>query len=458
MNAHALIGRMGSTDEAKVSIPEGYVEHTVNLVQYQTQLAFGISNTLLVFRQMGLTPTEVGLDLLVLATLVVTADMRISRRDEAQDAWTREIAIDVPVSDPALWSDQAELLQTMLRFLTGDYWTVAFHKRPKAFRTFITRSKVETDASRRHRDVSLFSGGLDSLIGALDLIEAGRDPLFISHWSEGATSKSQYNCEAAISAALPRYEFSRIRGMVKVPKAAFAGAGAENTTRGRSFLFFALAACAATALEKSRDLIVPENGLISLNVPLDVLRLGSLSTRTTHPFYVARWQDLVKALGIGIRLVNPYQLKTKGEMVAECQQPKVLRRIIASSLSCAHPSTARYLGYQGRGIEHCGYCFPCLIRRAAIVAAWGKDPTPYTLEDLESEPLDPRTSKGAQIRSVQVACARLTANPELARSLVLKPGPLSDVHKMIPDLADLYRRGMFELHGFLDGVVTEPSS
>jgi hypothetical protein len=29
---------------------------------------------------------------------------------------------------------------------------------------------------------------------------------------------------------------------------------------------------------------VPENGLIVINVPLDPLRLGAFSTRTTHPF------------------------------------------------------------------------------------------------------------------------------------------------------------------------------
>lgn len=51
---------------------------------------------------------------------------------------------------------------------------------------------------------------------------------------------------------------------------------------------------------------VPENGLIALNVPLDPLRLGALSTRTTHPFYMARWNDLLSALGIPGRLENPY--------------------------------------------------------------------------------------------------------------------------------------------------------
>ena len=34
-------------------------------------------------------------------------------------------------------------------------------------------------------DLALFSGGLDSLIGAIDTLEAGRTPLLISHAGEG---------------------------------------------------------------------------------------------------------------------------------------------------------------------------------------------------------------------------------------------------------------------------------
>ena len=59
---------------------------------------------------------------------------------------------------------------------------------------------------------------------------------------------------------------------------------------------------------------VPENGLIAVNVPLDPLRLGALSTRTTHPFYIARWNDALDALGITGRIENPYWDRTKGEM------------------------------------------------------------------------------------------------------------------------------------------------
>lgn len=38
-----------------------------------------------------------------------------------------------------------------------------------------------------------------------------------------------------------------------------------------------------TGMDNINELLVPENGLIALNVPLDETRVGSFSTRTTHP-------------------------------------------------------------------------------------------------------------------------------------------------------------------------------
>jgi hypothetical protein len=49
------------------------------------------------------------------------------------------------------------------------------------------------------------------------------------------------------------------------------GSAGENTTRGRSFLFFALGVFAGSGLNRPFTLKVPENGLIAVNVPLDPL-------------------------------------------------------------------------------------------------------------------------------------------------------------------------------------------
>jgi hypothetical protein len=200
---------------------------------------------------------------------------------------------------------------------------------------------------------------------------------------------------------------------------------------------------------------VPENGLIALNVPLDVLRLGSLSTRTTHPFYLARWNELLAGLGVAGTVGNPYWDKTKGEMISGCANPKFLKTLIAGSMSCASPAKARW---KKHGIEHCGYCVPCLIRRAAIKKAWGtgNDPTSYTLASLVAQPLDTCAAQGRQVRSFQLAIARLKAKPGIEKMLIHKPGSLDDDKDRLADLAGMYRRGMEEVGKLLAGVTTKP--
>ncbi len=139
--------------------------------------------------------------------------------------------------------------------------------------------------------VCLFSGGLDSFIGATDLIANKRNPILVSHYWDSMTSEKQTECETLLSkeATAP---LLHVRARVGFEKKKVKTAESENSLRGRSFMFFALAAMTASAMVKKTTIYVPENGLISLNVPLDPLRLGALSTRTTHPYYMARWNDL----------------------------------------------------------------------------------------------------------------------------------------------------------------------
>jgi hypothetical protein len=240
------------------------------------------------------------------------------------------------------------------------------------------------------------------------------------------------------------------------PKGVVKGTKSEGTTRGRSFLFFALGVFASTGLDGSIPLSVPENGFIALNVPLDSLRLGALSTRTTHPFYMARWNQLLTLLGLPVRVENPHWNMTKGEMVAACANPTLLKGLVPDSLSCSSPTKSRW---QGHGPEHCGYCLPCLIRRAALDAAWGAgdDPTKYTVPDLGARALNTRQAEGRQIRSFQFAISRLRARPGLEKFLIHKPGPLWDESAHLDDLAGVYRRGMDEVGALLAGARAEPA-
>lgn len=452
MRRHVLVGHFGPTDIVDIATNRDETATRLNLLLSNRGLDYGIGNAFADLARLGLSPTEVGIDLLVLAAHVHAADTRISRGTESQDSWTREIRIAVPVSDAQLWTNNAALLKATLDFLTGDRWVIDFRPRPPGFTTL--RPGIPPAAPKPSYDcISLFSGGLDSLIGAIDLIEGGANSLFVSHAGEGATSGAQSDCFESLRSNYDKQLPDRLRVWMSFSKNLIKDAGLENTTRGRSFLFFSLGAFAGSALTKPFKLLVPENGLIALNVPLDPLRLGSLSTRTTHPFYMARWNELLRGLGIPGIIENPYWNRTKGEMVGSCENKLLLRRLVPNSLSCSSPTKARW---QGHATQHCGYCLPCLIRRAAILKGLGAaDPTTYTIQNLAARSLKAAIAEGQQVRSFQIAIERLAAQPELAKLLIHKPGSLRDESAGRRDeLVGVYQRGMAEVGRLLTGVRT----
>ncbi|QEP30514.1 hypothetical protein C6Y53_20105 (plasmid) [Pukyongiella litopenaei] len=340
----------------------------------------------------------------------------------------------------------------MLRFLSGDRWRVFFRDRTKRTKTLaVAPKRLAIDGLTK---VSLLSGGLDSLIGAVDLLSGGVRPLFVSHYWDSETAKAQAYILERLETQFGKEAFKSLRVRLGFDKHHLTTGETENTQRGRSFLFYSLATLAASAINGRTAVDIPENGLIALNVPLDPLRFGALSTRTAHPHFIASMQRLIDALALDVELNNPYRHMTKGEMVANCADKLFLQKIVANSMSCSSPAKARYKKLSPR---HCGYCVPCLIRRASLeVGLDGDDETLYTVEDLKGHILASDQPEGEHVRSFQLMAKRIRAKPDLAKILVHKPGPLHDKPDEIPDYADVFRRGVLEVAELLKGVRARP--
>ncbi len=249
MRRHLVYGVFDKKDD--IVIPHASDEQVskLPLTVNSEVLGFGITSALNELYDLKLYPTEIGIDLLILAIHVYAADTRISRSEESQDSWTREIRLVVPVSVPHLWKENSERVREILNFLTGDRWSVNFRARPDNFLTLAPSASNDLLGSE-HSSVSLFSGGLDSLIGAIDLLESGGSALLISHASEGATSDAQYKCFDAIKEHYDDSTLDRIRYWLNPEKSLFTDIASEASTRGRSFLFFALGIFAGSGINK----------------------------------------------------------------------------------------------------------------------------------------------------------------------------------------------------------------
>lgn len=337
---------------------------TVDLFGHYTKTNRGAvgGNVPSAVRDAGLKPTARAWDFAAIAMAVVAADEGASRARSA-DGWTRQIDLTVSVADSNFWSRQTQKLVRMLAFLTGDIWTISFVGNG-------LQPAPKKGVSYRPEDVvCLLSGGLDSLVGAIDLVSKGHKPLLVSQVAKG--DKTQ-QLDFAKSIA-PTNLHLQMNHNARMPHTS------ERSQRARSMGFFGFGVLAATSLQsyangKRVPLIIPENGYISVNVPLTPLRRGSLSTRTTHPHFIEMLQEIFDAAGLQIDIQNPYQTMTKGEMLKACLDQSKLTQLASTSTSCGR--------YARSGFRQCGRCVPCLVRRASF-EEWGKpDNTGYRFESL----------------------------------------------------------------------------
>jgi 7-cyano-7-deazaguanine synthase in queuosine biosynthesis len=394
--------------------------------------------------QNGIEPTEAGLDILCLATAVYLADTRISRELHSQGSWTREIYIELPVGDLMKFCEAKPIFERMLDFLTGDKWIIDFTQKEIE----IIEHNENKSKCKEYEVASLFSGGMDSLISTINYLEQDKKVILVSHAGESFTKNSQKNI---LSEFTKKYQMDNILYLdlwMVFNKDFLPEGGNENSTRSRSFLFIAFGIFVISNIHSIKELQVPENGLIALNIPMDDLRIGSHSTRTTHPFYLTLWNEVLETLGTGKFVINPYWNKTKGEMANECFNREYLFEIIDKSNSCSSPikATRKHLSPQ-----HCGYCVPCIIRRAAMNKAFGieGDRTVYTADDVASIVRNHSSGEGIQLRSFQYAINRLKNKPSMAKLLVYKTGAIIGDDAYINELSEVYMRGLFEVDAFI---------
>lgn len=441
MSSYTIVGSYD--DHTSKRIDESTV--VIPLIDSSGRFLYGINNVLESMKKSDMYPSDTGIDILILGLLVFLADTKISR-NSSEDTWTREISLKVPVKDILSWNNSKLLLERMLRFLSGDIWTIDFIKRNITF----SESQEYGQRSEDFDTVTLFSGGMDSLISTINLLEEGHKAVLCAHSNDPAIKNSQTTITKNLK---NKYGDEALKYLsLWTDFQIDAMPDSEISTRSRSFLFISFAACAITANKGIHTLLVPENGLIALNVPLENLRLGSYSTRTTHPFYLECWNELLNELRLDIHVINPYWNNTKGEMASECKNKDILYQQMRFSYSCSSPKKLRY---QGFGTIHCGYCLPCLIRRAAMHKAFDDDPTNYAIDDIARMCSDRVGEQGVQIRSIQYAAEKIKNHPGIEKLLIYKPGPLGNDEQYLSELADTYKRGILEVDDFIQSELQE---
>jgi 7-cyano-7-deazaguanine synthase in queuosine biosynthesis len=304
------------------------------------------------------------IDLIEIAAYVYCADQAISRGGERLSgmgaSWRREFRFVIPVRDPDHWSRELtrEPLCAALSFLSDDAYTFEFEEatNPSVFETYLD---LGSDAAVfRADEVLLFSGGLDSLAGAIDELSTGRKHVaLVTHRSSPKIFEHQKRLVGALKHRFP--------GMVMhfpVQITNHDVKALEYTQRSRSFVYASIAFVVAYLLENERIRFF-ENGVVSINLPIAEQVVGSRATRTTHPLVLEQFRAFFNVVtGRLIEIDNPYVWKTKAEVIRSIAE-RGCGELIKDSVSCTRTHDATTLQ------THCGRCSQCLDRRFGVLAA-----------------------------------------------------------------------------------------
>jgi hypothetical protein len=380
-------------------------------------------------------------ELVLLAAGVVQGDVALPRG--RNEGWSRQIVVHFASSEPERLSAVAQSLSTLLGFVMGDAVSLAVEK-----------AEVTPEVRRRSRPITLpvegadcaclLSGGIDSLAGATALLAAGRRPVFFMHASGNpAVADAQRSARRALDerfgpqpvVAVPLQASARPRPRFPYPEQT----AREPSRRSRSFLPLALAV-AGCSLLGHRDLYVPENGILAAQLPLTRARIGSMTTRTTHPRWLGGLARVVSDyLETPVRITNPLLGQTKAELVRDVLLPALGEQAVRATTSC---------WLAGRRSVPCGGCVPCILRRMAFECA-----------DLFPEAVDEDILSDSVSRSGMVSYRNLVA----VLSLVSDFGALQDDRLWLryPELAyadgesaavvATIRRFAAEVHGLARG-------
>jgi len=308
------------------------------------------------------------LDLVEIASYVYTADQAVSRGPNTDPGvgaqWRRHFLFYIAVRRPDIWSSEpiVKCLQDALQTVSDDFYQFEFCKLTLTQSIYIEQYfdfGIKSDPFFNADEVLLFSGGMDSLAGAVqEIVVNGRRTVLVSHVPSSKVGSVQNKLAKGLTRFAQKNAFIyspfTINKNSRLTK--------EYTQTTRSFLFVSLAATLAKMFNVN-TIKIHENGITSFNLPIAEQLISTRASRTTHPGVLNNYTNFFSQLfGHEFKVENPFIWKTKAELYnlvgdAGC------KKLISQTKSCTHTQDSAFL------FSHCGTCLQCVNRRIAALAS-----------------------------------------------------------------------------------------
>jgi 7-cyano-7-deazaguanine synthase in queuosine biosynthesis len=296
-------------------------------------------------------------DLLILSSGIYCCDLAFKRGE--RENITRNISLRIPVTNFQALERVHGDLEYILYVLSHDNWNIEFARRGGS-------PEGTANWSKQQGKTLLFSGGLDSLAAAAELLDqlGPANVQLASHVTGNQLTRGTQ--EKLVEYLNSKYQ-PAVRRIVlrtgghKHKNFDFpSDQEREETQRTRSFMFLAIGTLAARRSGQSEVVMIAENGQMAIHLPLSAARIGAFSTHTAHPQFVDLASEFFsKVLDYEIQISNPYLYATKAEVV---------KGLVAKHPTAVAKSVSCWRGSRVPGSNHCGECVPCLVRRVAIEA------------------------------------------------------------------------------------------
>jgi 7-cyano-7-deazaguanine synthase in queuosine biosynthesis len=366
------------------------------------------------------------LDLIRIAACCYAADLRVLRStgsDIHRRHWRRELALVIPVAEPAFWGNERtiEALRETIGFATEDAWTFHFVQAP-ADTGQLRITWAEQPLATGPTTVVLFSGGSDSLCALVEALRHGERPVVVSHWPARHIQTRQETLLRGVKARFQQWD---------MPHASFeihrqGNRRVEASQRTRGLLYACLGAALADHYGIG-EVRLADNGYVSINPPTSDQLVGALASRGTHPKFLNLVSGfLALVFPAGVCVTNSLWNRTRAQAL----------RILPEA-GCAHLLAHTYScgKQQGhtKGRPQCGGCSQCVDRRIAVLAAGLDEHDPIGRYELD---LFTSALKEGEMRTVPLDFLRFaeeTKNLE-PRALYARVPQLDDC--LIPDDPD----------------------
>ena len=290
-------------------------------------------------------------DLAEIATYVFAADCAIRRGGPAMEGmgerWRRTFRLVLGVRQPNRWRQPQRVaaLRELLQFLSEDTWFFQFEpmENPPSIQTYLGVANLDADKSGG-TTVILFSGGLNSIAGAVDeLYTSNRHVVLVSRRLGGMTDKRQRELASDLRSRYPK-RVTHVpvdAGLTKETEAE------EENLAQTQFLIHGH--CNGRCCDRRVGWNPILREWYHERKPADIDASGRRTRITLNPspLTAASKRFGSARVDVEINIDNPFAGKTKVEVVQELMaRPE--RASIRYTLSCSHT----------RGLEkykpHCG--------------------------------------------------------------------------------------------------------